>query len=127
MSRAAAGAALLVLAALSAACGAGRYIPFWGSESTTLLVRHSRTVPLQIWYDRDLLGLAAAGRVTCFQDLPAGAHRLRATVEGDTVTVRASRVVLPPDEAMLWDVDHDQLLDGRIHESLCEEENGDRR
>ena len=124
MSRAGTGAALLLLLALSAGCGAGRYIPFWGSQNTTLLVRHARSAPLRIWYDQDPIGVAESGRITCFPDLPPGSHRLRATATGDTVTVRASRVVLPPDEAMLWDVDHDQLLDGRVHAPLCDEDEG---
>lgn len=111
--------ALLALGALTA-CGAGRYIPFWGSEDATLLVRHGRAVPLQIWSDGEPLGEAAAGEIACFRDLAAGSRRLRATLVGDTVTLRASRVVLPPEEPMLWDVDHDQLLDGRAHVSLCE-------
>lgn len=121
MRRAAAGATLLALAVL-AGCGAGRYIPFWGSADATLLVRHGRTVPLQIWSDGEPLGVAAAGRIACFRELAAGSRRLRATLVGDTVTVRASRVVLPPDEPMLWDIDHDQLLDGRAHAAACDED-----
>ncbi len=119
MSRRLAIPALALL--IVSACGAGRYLPFGGARDATLLVRHQQTRTLEVWSDGERLGVAEVGRVACFRDLEAGTRRVRATVVGDTVTVRATRIVLAPEHPMLWDVDHDQLLEGRVYERYCEE------
>jgi hypothetical protein len=31
--------------------------------------------------------------------------------------------MLPPDQPLLWDVDHDQVLSGRAHRGLCDDSN----
>ncbi len=75
-----------------------------------------------------LLGLAQPGGITCFQDVPTGTLRVEAREPGaplssgiETLT-RATRIVLPPEQPLLWDVDHDQVFSGRAHARLCGEE-----
>lgn len=122
MSRPAGGAALALLVLLSSSCAARRFLPFGEERDAALLVRHRETRSLEIWADEERLGVAEVGRIACFPKLRAGTYRLRATVVGDTTTVRATRAVLPPEQPMLWAVDHDQMLDGRVYARYCEDE-----
>lgn len=110
----------LLLLATASACG-GRHLlaGLFGARDGTLLVRQQRADSLVVWADEDRLGVADSGGVACFRDVKTGTLRLRATVPGDTLTVRATDAVLTPEDPLLWDVDHDQVLDGRTWAGLC--------
>lgn len=114
-------ASLLLALSLLSACGGPRILGFGGSRDGTLLVRHTESRSLEITADDERLGVAEVGRVTCFDELRTGTRRIRATIVGDTTLVRATSIVLAPERAVLWDVDHDQVLEGRAYASLCEE------
>lgn len=111
----------LMLAVLSSiaisACGAKRLLGF--GDDATLLVRHHESQPQEILLDGAFLGIADSGQVACFQEVRTGTVRLEARAPGGVLT-RAASVVLPPDQARLWDVDHDQVLEGRAFVRLCE-------
>jgi hypothetical protein len=106
----------MVLAGLASGCAAKRFLGFGGDG--TLLVRHHEPDPQEIWLDGDLLGIAASGAVTCFHEIHTGTIRVEARADGGTLT-RATSIVLPPDQPQLWDVDHDQVVDGRAFVRLC--------
>ena len=40
---------------------------------------------------------------------------------GVEALTRATRLVLPPEQPLLWDIDHDQVFSGRAHARLCGE------
>jgi hypothetical protein len=106
----------IALAGLASGCAAKRFLGF-GSDGT-LLVRHHERDPQEIWLDGDLLGVADSGAPTCFHEIHTGTIRVEARAEGGTLT-RATSIVLTPDEPLLWDVDHDQVVDGRAFVRLC--------
>ena len=110
---------LLALAVLDVAGCGRRILGFGPSRDGLLLVRHTEDRPLDIWLGNRRLGTAPSGAVTCFEDLRTGSNRLRATSVADTTTVRATAIVVAPDQPLLWDVDHDQLLSGRAHARAC--------
>jgi hypothetical protein len=118
MARGALGATALaiLLSVLSSGCAAKRFLGFGGDG--TLLVRHHEPTPQEIWLDGDLLGVADSGAVRCFRETHTGTVRVEAHAPDGTLT-RATSVVLPPEQPRLWDVDHDQILDGRAFLRLC--------
>jgi hypothetical protein len=117
-SRAHRAAAVIVLvAALFSGCAAKRFLGFGGDA--TLLVRHHESEPQEIRIDGDVLGVADSGIVACFRDVRTGTLRLEARAPGNVLT-RATSIVLPPDQARLWDIDHDQILEGRAFAGLCD-------
>jgi hypothetical protein len=109
---------LFLLFAVSAAagCAAKRFLGFGGDG--TLLVRHHESDPQEIWLDGDLLGVADSGEVKCFREIRTGTIRVEART-GDGTLTRATSIVLPPDQPQIWDVDHDQVLDGRAFARYC--------
>ena len=107
---------VIVLAGLVHGCAAKRFLGFGGDG--TLLVRHHESAPQEIWLDGDLLGVADSGAVRCFREIHTGTIRVEARATDGTLT-RATSVVLPPEQPRLWDVDHDQILDGRAFLRLC--------
>lgn len=117
-ARGALGAAVLAtaLAGLVSSCAAKRFLGFGGDG--TLLVRHHEPARQEIWLDGDLLGVADSGAVRCFRATHTGTIRIEARTADGTLT-RATSVVLPPDQPRLWDVDHDQILDGRAFARFC--------
>ena len=110
-----------VLAVVLSACGGRKILRGIFGEYGTFLVRHYRTAPLAIWAGDERLGVADSGAVACWDDVPTGSFRARATMVGDTLTIRATDVVLTPDEPQLWDIDTNQVLPGRVHAQLCGE------
>lgn len=106
-----------VVAALLPGCAAKRFLGFGGDG--TLLVRHHESVSQEIWLDGDLLGVADSGRVACFRDTPTGTLRVEARATSDGTLTRAASIVLPPEQARLWDIDHDQVLEGRAFLGSC--------
>ncbi|MGH7565080.1 MAG: hypothetical protein ACREK5_11765 [Gemmatimonadota bacterium] len=110
-------------------CGLRERIPGFGpARDGTLLVRHNESRPQEIWANETLLGLAQPGGITCFRDVPTGTLRVEAREPGaalssgiETLT-RATQIVLPPDQPLLWDIDHDQVFSGRAHARLCGDE-----
>lgn len=114
--------ALLVLALSTLACG-GRRIPWFGDDPHgMLLVRHTESSPLEIWLDGESLGFAPPGRTTCFHLVSAGGEsmRLEARHVASDDLARATSIVLLPEKPMLWDVDRNQVVDGRAHARGCE-------
>ena len=102
--------------------GCGRQIlGFGNSDNGVLLVRHTEPEPLEIVANETVLGIAQPGGFTCFQNTPTGTLRVEARdTDGDRL-VRAASIMLPPDQPLLWDVDHDQVLSGRAHRGLCDD------
>jgi hypothetical protein len=109
-------------------CGLRERIPGFGpARDGTLLVRHNESGAQEIWANETLLGLAQSGGITCFLDVPTGTLRVEARQPGaplssgvETLT-RATQIVLPPEQPLLWDIDHDQVFSGRAHARLCGE------
>ena len=112
------GLAVLATALTMSACG-HQILGFGGSRKGFLLVRHTRTEALEIRAGDESLGTANAGTITCFREVPTGSVRIEA--RAGTELVRARTLTLPPEQPLLWDVDHDQVLSGRIHQSLCDD------
>lgn len=111
-------AALATLSgAVASGCAAKRFLGFGGDG--TLLVRHHEHDPQEIWLEGDLLGIADSGVVRCFREIQTGTVRIEARAADGTLT-RATSAVLPPEQARLWDVDHDQVLEGRAFLGLCD-------
>ena len=108
--------ALVIILALSAGCAAKRFLGFGGDG--TLLVRHHESAPQEIWLDGDVLGVADSGVVKCFREIRTGTIRVEAR-NGDGSLTRATSIVLPPEQPQIWDIDHDQVLDGRAFARLC--------
>jgi hypothetical protein len=119
--RAALVALLVSAAALPSGCAAKRFLGFGGDG--TLLVRHHEPAPQEIWLDGELLGVVDSAAVACFRETRTGTLRVEARAATAASTpgslTRAASVVLPPDQPRLWDVDHDQVLDGRAFLRLC--------
>ena len=118
----------LVVACVLAGCGIRERIPGFGpARDGILLVRHSEPGAQEIWVNETILGLAQPGGITCFREVPTGSLRVAARVptgqrSGTTAALtRATRLVLPPEQPLLWDVDHDQVFSGRAHARLCGE------
>lgn len=111
--------AITLLTLLSTSCGGRRILGFGNDETSTLLVRHNEPAPIEIFVGEMSVGIAQPGGFTCFRSGPTGTLRLeaRSTPEGELV--RATRLTLPPDQPLLWDVDHNQILSGRAHQRLC--------
>lgn len=117
-SRARRAAAVAVLvAALVSGCAAKRFLGFGGDA--TLLVRHHEPEPQEIRLDGAVLGVADSGLVACFREVRTGTLRLEARAPGNVLT-RATSITLPPDQTRLWDIDHDQILEGRAFAGLCD-------
>lgn len=119
---------LVVVTCVLAGCGIRERIPGFGpARDGILLVRHSEPGPQEIWVNETILGLAQPGGITCFREVPTGSLRVEARVptgqrSGTTAALtRATRLVLPPEQPLLWDVDHDQVFSGRAHARLCGE------
>ena len=117
---------LAVAAVALAGCGIRERIPGFGpARDGILLVRHSESGPQEIWVNETLLGLAQPSGITCFREVPTGSLRVEARIPGGQGSVgiraltRATRLVLPPEQPLLWDVDHDQVFSGRAHARLC--------
>jgi hypothetical protein len=120
---------LAVATTALAGCGIRERIPGFGPDRDgILLVRHSESRPQEIWVNETLLGLAQPGGITCFREVPTGSLRVEARppVRQQSARIgaltRATRLVLPPEQPLLWDVDHDQVFSGRAHARLCGEE-----
>lgn len=118
----------MVVTCVLAGCGIRERIPGFGpARDGILLVRHSEPGPQEIWVNETILGLAQPGGITCFREVPTGSLRVEARVptgqrSGTTAALtRATRLVLPPEQPLLWDVDHDQVFSGRAHARLCGE------
>lgn len=118
----------LAVAAMLTGCGIRQRIPGFGpARDGILLVRHSEPTPQEIWVNEALLGLAQPGGITCFQQVPTGTLRVEARMPGGQrssaveALTRATRLVLPPEQPLLWDVDHDQVFSGRAHARFCGE------
>ena len=113
--------ALAILLAVAAGCGAKRFLGFGGDG--TLLVRHHESAPQEIWLEGELLGVVDSAAVACFRATRTGTVRVEAraasAASAPASLTRAASVVLPPDQPRLWDVDHDQVLDGRAFVRLC--------
>lgn len=119
---------LTVVAVALAGCGIRQRIPGFGpARDGILLVRHNESGPQEIWVNETLLGLAQPGGITCFREVPTGSLRVEARVPGAQgsagvqALTRATSLVLPPEQPLLWDVDHDQVFSGRAHARLCGE------
>ncbi|MGH7542693.1 MAG: hypothetical protein ACREK7_02030 [Gemmatimonadota bacterium] len=119
---------LAVGAVVLAGCGIRERIPGFGpARDGILLIRHSESSPQEIWVNETLLGLAQPGGITCFREVPTGNLRVEARLPGGQASARiealtrATRLVLPPEQPLLWDVDHDQVFSGRAHARLCGE------
>lgn len=110
-------AAALTLAVIPSGCGVRRFLGFGGDG--TLLVRHHERDPQQIWLGGDFLGAADSGGVVCFRGTGTGTMRLEARSASDESLTRATSIVLPPEQARLWDIDHDQVFDGRAFLGSC--------
>lgn len=119
MSRAALRLPVLIALALgTAACG--HRIPGFGRPADAiLLVRHTQAVPQEIRVGDNFLGIAQPGGITCFRGVPTGTLRLEARAAGGGPLTRATRITLPSEQPLLWDIDHDQVLSGRAHAALC--------
>jgi hypothetical protein len=102
-------------------CAAKRFLGFGGDG--TLLVRHHESAPQEIWLDGEVLGVVDSAAVACFRGTHTGTLRVEARAAGAGSApgslTRATSVVLPPDQPRFWDVDHDQVLDGRAFLRLC--------
>jgi hypothetical protein len=114
--------ALAVAAAgVGAGCAAKRFLGFGGDG--TLLIRHHESAPQEIWLDGELLGVVDSAAVACFRETHTGTLRVEAraatAASAPGSLTRAASIVLPPDQPRLWDVDHDQVLDGRAFLRLC--------
>ncbi len=119
---AAARIATFFLLTVAIAGGCGRQILGFGNvDEGVLLVRHNESEPLEIVANENVLGIAQPGEFTCFQNTPTGTLRVEARVTDGERLVRAATMMLPPDQPLLWDVDHDQVLSGRAHRGLCDE------
>jgi hypothetical protein len=101
------------------ACGGRRILGFGRGEEGVLLVRHTEPTALEILAGEKALGLAQAGGVTCFREVPTGSIRFEARPAGGGDLVRAHTIVLPPEQPLLWDIDHDEVLSGRAHANFC--------
>jgi hypothetical protein len=119
---------LAVAGFAAAGCGIRERIPGFGpARDGILLIRHNESSPQEIWVNETLLGLAQPGGITCFRDVPTGTLRVEARTPavqrsaGTLALTRATRLVLPPEQPLLWDVDHDQVFSGRAHARLCDE------
>ena len=114
-------ALLAVGAGLLSGCAAKRFLGFGGDG--TLLVRHHEPAPQEIWLGGELLGVVDSAAVACFRETHTGTLRVEARVASAGSVpgslTRATSVVLPPDQPRLWDIDHDQVLDGRAFLRLC--------
>jgi hypothetical protein len=106
---------------IAAGCAAKRFLGFGGDG--TLLVRHHESASQEIWLGGELLGVVDSAAVACFRETQTGTLRVEAraaTAASATGSLtRAASIVLPPDQPRLWDVDHDQVLDGRAFLRLC--------
>ena len=112
-----AAALAIVTGGAASGCAAKRFLGFGGDG--TLLVRHHEQDPQEIWLEGDLLGVADSGVVRCFREIQTGTVRIEARATDGTLT-RATSAVLPPEQARLWDVDHDQVLEGRAFLGVCD-------
>jgi len=114
--------AILVVTLVLAGCGGRRLLGFGGSSDGVLLVRHTDSRPLEIWLDEESIGSASPGETTCFLELPSGgeSYRLEARGPDGGELARATSIVLPPEQPQLWDVDRNQVVDGRAHARGCE-------
>ncbi|HJR52436.1 MAG TPA: hypothetical protein VJ982_01855 [Gemmatimonadota bacterium] len=111
----------IALAIVAAGCGAKRFLGFGGDG--TLLVRHHESAQQEIWLDGEFLGVVDSAAVACFRETRTGTLRVEAraatAASAPGSLTRATSVVLPPDQPRLWDIDHDQVLDGRAFLRLC--------
>lgn len=109
-----------------AGCGIRERIPGFGpARDGVLLVRHSEADPQEIWVNDSRLGIAQPGGITCFLDTPTGTLRVESRrlgaerSDGLEALTRATQIVLPPEQPLLWDIDYDQVFSGRAHARLC--------
>lgn len=119
-----------VLALAADGCGAQRILGFGNARDGILLVRHTESASQRISVGDRELGMAPPGVITCFTDVPTGSLRVEARPAagaggtavgaGAAQLTRATSLVLPPDQPLLWDVDHDQVLNGRAYVGRCE-------
>jgi hypothetical protein len=112
-----AAALAIMTGGIASGCAAKRFLGFGGDG--TLLVRHHEHDPQEIWLEGNLLGVADSGVVRCFPEIQAGTVRIEARAANGTLT-RATSAVVPPEQARLWDVDYDQVLEGRAFLGLCD-------
>lgn len=118
---------LLGWAALTlSGCGIRERIPGFGpARDGILLVRHNEPGPQEIWVNESRLGIAQPGGITCFRETLTGTLRIEARLPdggrsaGIETLTRATQIVLPPEQPLLWDIDHDQVFSGRAHSRLC--------
>ncbi|HET6363046.1 MAG TPA: hypothetical protein VFH11_13480 [Gemmatimonadota bacterium] len=111
----------IAVTGIATGCAAKRFLGFGGDG--TLLIRHHEPASQEIWLDGELLGVVDSAAVACFRETPTGTLRVEAraatAASAPGSLTRATSVVLPPDQPRLWDVDHDQVLDGRAFLRLC--------
>ena len=113
---------LLLTVTIGGGCGR-QILGFGNADEGVLLVRHNESEPLEIVANETVLGIAPPGEFTCFQNTPTGTLRVEARVTDGDRLVRAASIMLPPNQPLLWDVDHDQVLSGRAHRGLCDDSN----
>jgi hypothetical protein len=112
---------LLVLAVSLSGCGVKRRVlGVLGADQGILLVRHNQPVAQEIRIGETVLGVALPGAIACFQDLASGPGRAEAHAVGSGTLTRATDLVITAERTLLWDLDHQQVVDGRAYRGLCD-------
>ncbi|MFN2383600.1 MAG: hypothetical protein ABR559_04980 [Gemmatimonadota bacterium] len=131
-ARGAGGLMVALLGMAMSGCGVQRILGFGSARDGVLLVRHTESATQRITAGDRRLGVAPPGVITCFTDVSTGTLRVEARPEagvgetavgsGSTQLTRATMLVLPPDQPLLWDIDHDQVVNGRAYVGRCDVE-----
>ena len=83
-------------------------------------MRHNQAAAQEIRIGETVLGVVLPSAIACFPEVPAGPHRLEAHAVGAETLTRATDVVVTPEQPLLWDMDHLQVLDGRAYRGMCD-------
>jgi hypothetical protein len=119
VSLASARATLAIVLLAVFACGAPRILGFGEAADTTLVVRHSFETSLVVFLDQEPLGEVPPNETACFQVTRTGSVRLEARSPDSDRLRRATSAVFTSERAFLWDIDQNEILDGRAHAGLC--------